>query len=239
MSFRTVASGTFEHRRSRHTGDFTALRTGACAAVEGVEATAEARNVSHHWHLLSLCAFSVRAAAWPTGEGGGTGALFIVTGAATRRPDTAAPDTGRSRLGGGRPWADYPRMPCDSACESSRTTAPAAAPPGDVAWSSDPPAGTDARKALLALVSDIGSETSGGAAVVKDGTADGGNLLVAGPAVDRHREAVIRPAPRDHCPQTPRAAPSLERHVRASPLQGDDPTPPRKYRHHYGAQAKS
>src|ERR1700722_11718979 len=51
---RAVASGAFEHRKPRRTGDLTALRTGARSATEGEEATAKARNVSHHWHLLPL-----------------------------------------------------------------------------------------------------------------------------------------------------------------------------------------
>jgi hypothetical protein len=65
----------------------------------------------------------------------------------------------------------------------------------------------------LVLIGDIGAKALSGAAIVTDAAADGSNLLVAGPAIDRDGNAVTGQAPRDHRPQAPRAA----RH------QGDTP----------------
>ena len=58
----------------------------------------------------------------------------------------------------------------------------------------------------LVLVGHIGAEALGGPAIVTDGAAEGSDLMVAGPAIDRDGKAVTRQAPRDHRPQAPRAA---------------------------------
>jgi hypothetical protein len=47
----------------------------------------------------------------------------------------------------------------------------------------------------LILVGDIGAEALGGAAVVTDGAADGSDLFVVGPAIDRDGETVTRQPP--------------------------------------------
>ena len=67
----------------------------------------------------------------------------------------------------------------------------------------------------LILISDIGEKALGDAAIVTDAAADGSDLLVTGPAIDRDGKAVPRQAPRDHRPQAPRAA----RHQSDSPMR--------------------
>src|SRR5580658_5821042 len=71
---RPVVSGAFEHRTGRHTRDPAALGTGPCVAIEREEATAKARNVSHHRSLSFLCArceCPLRGAEFLTGNVGG------------------------------------------------------------------------------------------------------------------------------------------------------------------------
>ena len=62
------------------------------------------------------------------------------------------------------------------------------------------------RPGNLVLVGDIGAKALGGAAIVTDGAAEGSDLVVAGPAIDRDGETVTRQAPRDHRPR-PRELP--------------------------------
>ena len=50
----------------------------------------------------------------------------------------------------------------------------------------------------LVLVGDIGAKALGGAVIVTDGAAEGSNLVIAGPAIDRDGETVTRQAPRGH-----------------------------------------
>jgi hypothetical protein len=52
----------------------------------------------------------------------------------------------------------------------------------------------------LFLIGDIGEKARDHAALLPDAAADGGDLLVAGPAIDRDGTAVARQAPRDHRP---------------------------------------
>jgi len=67
----------------------------------------------------------------------------------------------------------------------------------------------------LLLVGDIGAEALGGPALGPDAATEGGDLFIAGPAIDRDRKAVTGQAPRDHRPQAPRAA----RHQRDPPMR--------------------
>ena len=89
----------------------------------------------------------------------------------------------------------------------------------------------------LVLIGDVGAEARGGAAVVLDGAADRGYLLVAGAAIDRDGEAVMGQPPRDRRAQAPRAArhqsdtPLRHRHMAMIPparLAGHPPTTPRQ-----------
>ena len=74
------------------------------------------------------------------------------------------------------------------------------------------------------LVGDIGAEALGRAAIVTDRAADGSDLFIAGPAIDRDGETATRQPPRDHRP-SPRELPVTKRRAHASQPCGDDPTP--------------
>jgi hypothetical protein len=75
------------------------------------------------------------------------------------------------------------------------------------------------------LIGDISAEALGIAAIVTDGAAGGGDLFIAGPAIDRDGKAVTRQAPRDYRPPGLASCPSPTRHAHASLPCGDDPTP--------------
>jgi hypothetical protein len=75
---RPAVPGAFGHRTGRHARDLTALGTGPRAAIERVEATAKARNVSHRRYLP----FSAPAAMRRAGDGSGTGFAGCAAGMA-------------------------------------------------------------------------------------------------------------------------------------------------------------